>query len=51
MTKGHGTDTSLYTRNAHDIVVPAITQAIESPGEGKKADPELENMWAVTTDP
>jgi hypothetical protein len=42
MTNGQGTDTALYTRNAHDIVAPAITQAVESPGEGEEVDPSLE---------
>jgi CubicO group peptidase (beta-lactamase class C family) len=42
MTNGQGTSTGLYTRNAFNIVAPTIAQAIESPGEGEKADPALE---------
>jgi CubicO group peptidase (beta-lactamase class C family) len=42
MTNGQGTSTGTYTRSAFDIVAPAIAEAVESPGEGKKADPALE---------
>jgi CubicO group peptidase (beta-lactamase class C family) len=41
MTNGQGTNTRLHTGRAFEIVAPAIAAAIEEPGEGKKADPEL----------
>jgi CubicO group peptidase (beta-lactamase class C family) len=36
------TGTGLYAQEAFEIVAPAIEQAIEEPGEGKSADPDLQ---------
>ena len=41
MTNGHEVSPGAYTQRAFDIVAPAISRAIESPGEAKPADPTL----------
>ena len=44
MTNGHDVSPSAYARQIFDIVAPAITKALESPDQGKKADPDLEKF-------
>jgi len=41
MTNAMGVDAGKYARVAFQIVSPAIKEAVDSPGEGEEADPEL----------
>ncbi len=42
MINAQGVSPSAYAQEVFDIVAPAILEAIKSPGEAKKYDPELE---------
>jgi CubicO group peptidase (beta-lactamase class C family) len=42
MVNALSVSSSLYTRQAYQIVGPAIAKAVASPGEGEAPDPELE---------
>ena len=41
MTNGQGISTGTYTQQTFDVIAPAIAQALEKPGEGDEADPDL----------
>jgi CubicO group peptidase (beta-lactamase class C family) len=42
MTNGQGTNTGMYASRTFDAVAPAITAALQSPGEGKAPNPAYE---------
>jgi hypothetical protein len=47
MTNAMGVDTRKYTKQAYDIVGPAIAKALESPDEAKATPPELERYTGL----
>lgn len=44
MTNANDVNPSAYARQVFDIAAPAIVEAVESPGKGKKAEPDLEKF-------
>jgi hypothetical protein len=45
-----GVDTGIFTKEAYDIVAPAIAKALESPDEAKRAPTEFEKYTGLYRD-
>jgi CubicO group peptidase (beta-lactamase class C family) len=50
MTNAMGVDTGIFTKEAYDIVAPAIAKALESPDEAKRAPTEFEKYTGLYRD-